>query len=114
MRETVYRLCHRDEWLAALEKGNYDGGTLDRRDGFIHLSTREQLGETASLHFSQARDLVLLTIDAGALGQHLRWEPSRGGALFPHLYGTLPLSAVVSSKDLPDDAENRTRGLEGP
>lgn len=114
MPETVYRLCRRDEWLAALEKGNYDGGTLDLRDGFIHLSTRQQMGETALLYFSEARDLVLLTIDAGALGEHLRWEPSRGGELFPHLSGALPLSAVVSSTDLPDDAENRARMLKCP
>lgn len=111
MQESIYRLCGLDEWRAAQEEGVYRGEPMDRRDGFIHLSTRAQLAETAALHFEEAQDLVLLTIDAGALGRWLKWEPSRGAKLFPHLYGNLPLSAVTASADVPDDPEIRARFL---
>ena len=75
--------------------GAYRGSAVDRQDGFIHFSTAEQAAETAAKWFAGQRDLVLVAVDADALGDKLKWEPSRGGALFPHLYGELPLKAVL-------------------
>lgn len=75
--------------------GHFTGSAIDRRDGFIHLSTREQVPGTIAAHFADAESgLVILEIDAASLPGELRWEASRGGALFPHLYGVLPMSAV--------------------
>jgi uncharacterized protein (DUF952 family) len=85
----VYKVCAASEWSAAVAAGIYRGSSLDRRDGFIHLSTSDQLEATLRLHFAGERDLVLIAFDPDALGATLRWEPSRGGALFPHLYGEL-------------------------
>jgi uncharacterized protein (DUF952 family) len=76
-------------------RGAFPGSPDDVRDGFIHLSTREQLDTTIERHFAGERELVVLEIDAAALSADLRWEPSRGGALFPHLYAELPMSAVA-------------------
>ena len=81
--------------------GVFTGAEVDRRDGFIHFSTADQVEETAARHFAGARDLVLVAVDADTLGAALKWEPSRGGALFPHLYGDLALSAVESVVPLP-------------
>ena len=92
----IYKILHRDEWLAARRAGAFGGSEIDRRDGFIHFSTAQQAQETARLHFSGQQDLVVLAVDAEALGSKLRWEPSRGGALFPHFYGTLALTRVVA------------------
>lgn len=92
----IYKILHRYEWLAARQAGELTGSEIDRRDGFIHFSTAQQAQETARLHFSGQRDLVVLQVDADALGSRLRWEPSRGGALFPHLYGTLATAHVVA------------------
>ena len=78
----------------------FAGATVDHADGFIHFSTAAQVAETAARHFAAEPDLVLVAVDADALGADLRYEPSRGGALFPHLYGTLPLSAVRWVKPL--------------
>jgi uncharacterized protein (DUF952 family)/ribosomal protein S18 acetylase RimI-like enzyme len=80
------------------------GAEVDRRDGFIHLSTREQLARTAELHFAGETDLLLLHVDPVKLGAGLRWEPSRGGDLFPHYYGELPGSAVVREVPVPDSS----------
>jgi len=91
----IYKICTRKEWDQAQALGHYPGSEVDRRDGFIHFSTGEQVPETAQRHFAQQVDLVLVAVDPTALGPALRWEPSRRGALFPHLYGDLPLSAVV-------------------
>jgi len=85
-------------------------GVYDRGPGaqaFIHLSTRDQVVESAALHFAGAADVLLLTVDAGALGPALRWEASRGGARFPHLYGDLPLDAVIAADPLPLGADGR-------
>lgn len=99
--ELIYHMCRRPEWELAMESGVYPGSAQDRADGFIHFSTAAQLPESARRHRSGQPGLVLLTVDANALGAALRWEPSRGGALFPHLYGALPVSAVRSIDDLP-------------
>jgi uncharacterized protein (DUF952 family) len=98
---TIYKICERALWEEAEQAGRFDGAAVDRRDGFIHFSTAAQVGETAARHFAGAADLVLVAVDADALGGALRFEPSRGGALFPHLYGALPLAAVRWVKPLP-------------
>lgn len=101
----IYHMCLRAEWEAALRTSTYAGSSQDRADGFIHFSTAEQLPESARKHRMGQPGLVLLTVDPQALGAALRWEPSRGGRLFPHLYGTLPVSAVRSVCDIPLDSE---------
>ena len=88
----VYKVCPASEWAAAVETGSYRGSAVDLRDGFIHFSTGTQLAETLRRHFAGQSDLVLVEIDPEDLGDALRWEPSRGGDLFPHLYGPLPVS----------------------
>ena len=97
----VYKIVATEEWAKAQAAGVFTGAAIDRADGFIHFSTAEQAPETAAKWFAGRSDLTLVAIDADALGDALRWEPSRGGALFPHLYAGLPMSAVVSSRPLP-------------
>ena len=97
----VYKICSRAEWAAAERAGVFAGSAVDRADGFIHLSAREQVEETARRHFAGQDDLVIVEIDAEQLGSALRWEPSRGGALFPHLYGPLPVTAATAVHPLP-------------
>jgi uncharacterized protein (DUF952 family) len=101
----IYHMCLCDEWELAVHSGTYAGSSQDRGDGFIHFSTAEQLPESARRHRRGQAGLVLLAVDPHMLGEALRWEPSRHGALFPHLYGTLPLAAVRSICDLPLDAD---------
>ncbi len=104
MSETViYKICGRSAWENAKTQGRYAGSAADRRDGFIHLSAARQVAETAHKHFSGRGDLVILALSAGALGASLKWEISRNGEKFPHLYGDLPVSAVVAEWDLPLD-----------
>ena len=98
---TIYKIAPATLWREAERAGAFTGAQVDLADGFIHFSTAEQVRETAARHFAGQADLVLAAIDADALGPALRYEPSRGGALFPHLYGTLPLSAVRWVKPLP-------------
>lgn len=95
---TIFKILHADEWREATADNVYRGSPDDRRDGFIHFSTAEQAAGTYEKYFSDKADLILAAIDADALGSALKWEPSRGGALFPHLYGDLPLSAVRWSR----------------
>jgi uncharacterized protein (DUF952 family) len=97
----VYKICERALWREAERAGVFHGAPVDARDGFIHFSTAAQAAETAARHFAVIDDLVLVAVDAATLGGALRFEPSRGGALFPHLYGPLPLSAVRWVKPLP-------------
>lgn len=104
---TIYKICTAAEWREAERAGAYRGSAVDRRDGFIHFSTAAQAAETARRHFADQRDLVLVSIDAGALGERLRYEPSRGGDLFPHLYGDLELAAVIRVEPLPLDDEGK-------
>jgi uncharacterized protein (DUF952 family) len=100
MTTTIYKILAEDEWHAAERDGRYRGSADDARDGFIHFSTAEQTPGTYEKYFSGKTGLMLVAIDAAALGGSLKWEPSRGGALFPHLYGDLPLSAVRWSRPL--------------
>jgi uncharacterized protein (DUF952 family) len=110
----IYKICPQGLWRDAEKAGVFTGAPVDRADGFIHFSTAEQVAETAARHFAGQGDLVLLAIDAAALGPALRYEPSRGGALFPHLYGTLPLSAVRWVKPLPFGAQGHLFPELGP
>ena len=100
----IYKICTAAEWREAERAGAYRGSEVDRRDGFIHFSTAEQAAETAGKWFAGQSDLALVAVDADALGDKLKWEPSRGGALFPHLYGPLDLKAVLRVDPLPLDA----------
>jgi uncharacterized protein (DUF952 family) len=104
---TIYKICRAAEWDAAVRAGAYRGSPADLRDGFIHFSTAEQVAETAARHFAAQHDLVLIAVDASVLGAALTWEPSRGGALFPHLYADLPVSAAQWVKPLPLDGTGR-------
>ncbi len=97
---TIYKICRTSEWGDAVRDGAFRGAAVDVRDGYIHFSTAEQVAETAAKHFAGQDDLVLVAVDADALGSHLKWEPSRGGALFPHLYADLPVSAALWVKPL--------------
>ena len=96
----VFKIVAADEWREAEAAGVFAGAAVDRADGFIHFSTAEQAPETAAKWFAGRDDLILAAVDAEALGADLRWEPSRGGALFPHLYAALAMSAVVWSRPL--------------
>jgi uncharacterized protein (DUF952 family) len=105
----IYHICPADAWHAAQAAGVYRGGPLDARDGFIHCSAPDQVAGTLRTHLAGQAGLVLLEIDPAALGDALVWEASRGGAAFPHLYGDLPVGAVVRVHDLPLDAQSRHR-----
>ena len=92
---TIYKICTADEWRRAFADGVFRGSPADLRDGFVHFSTAEQMAETAARYFAGRVDLVLVAFDDVALGPGLRYEPSRGGDLFPHLYGPLdPATAL--------------------
>ncbi len=95
----VYKICSRGEWDAAVRSGRFSGSAADRADGFIHLSTGGQMRETAARHFKDVDDLVLVAFAADDLAA-LRWEPSRGGDLFPHVYGSLPAAQAIWVKPL--------------
>lgn len=97
----IYKICSAALWRDAEAAGRFDGAPVDLADGFIHFSTAAQVPETAAKHFAGQDDLLLIAVDAAALGKALPYEPSRGGALFPHLYGPLPLSAVRHVAKLP-------------
>jgi uncharacterized protein (DUF952 family) len=98
---TIYKISIAALWREAERAGVFTGAPIDFADGYIHFSTAEQVQQTAALHFRGQADLVLAAIDADALGSALRYEASRGGALFPHLYGTLPMTAVRWARPLP-------------
>ena len=105
--QPIYHMCRRHEWRAAQAAGRYEGSSQDRADGFIHFSTAAQVEASAAKHRAGQDGLVLLVVDPARLGAALRWEPARGGALFPHLYGPLPLAAVLRVDDLPLGADGR-------
>lgn len=97
----VFKIFRRPEWDHLRDSGESSGAPVDLTDGYIHLSTAAQVTETAARHFAGESDLVLVALDIDALGADLRWEPSRGGQLFPHLYRPLRQSDVVWDKSLP-------------
>jgi uncharacterized protein (DUF952 family) len=100
MSEPVYKICSSAMLQEARGLGRFDGSADDARDGFIHLSARHQVAGTLAKYFAGQRDLVLLAVDPERLGERLRWEESRGGELFPHLYGPLDLDHVTSVEAL--------------
>jgi len=103
----IYKICEKALWLKAEAERQFCGSPADLRNGFIHFSTAAQLAATAAKHFAGARDLLLVAVDVAALGAALKWEASRGGDLFPHLYAPLPLAAVRWTRALPDEVGGR-------
>lgn len=101
----VYKIISRSAWRAAEAAGVFEGAPVDFADGFIHFSTAEQARETAARHFAGQADLLLVGFEAEAFGAALKWEVSRGGALFPHLYATLDPRGAVSVRPLPLGAD---------
>lgn len=97
----IYKICPAALWRAAERDGVFRGAPVDLADGFIHFSTAAQVVETAVKHFAGQFDLVLVRVQAHKLGDRLKWEPSRGGALFPHLYGPLDVRDVHKVEPLP-------------
>ncbi|MFV0281368.1 MAG: DUF952 domain-containing protein [Rhodoblastus sp.] len=98
----IYKIVPQAAWRAAEELGVFVGAPVDLADGFIHFSTATQVEETAARHFAGQRDLLLIACDSGGFGEKLVWEPSRGGALFPHLYGPLDPGAALGVHRLPE------------
>ena len=105
MADIIYKICPEALWREAEKVGRFDGAPIDLADGYIHFSTAEQVRETAAKHFAGQTDLLLVAVDAGPLGEALKWEVSRGGALFPHLYAPLDPSAALWVKPLPLGAD---------
>lgn len=97
----IFKIFRADEWAAFDSQGETLGAAIDLSDGYIHFSTAEQAGETAAKHFAGAEGLMLLAFDADALGDALKWEVSRGDALFPHLYRAMKTSEILWVKPLP-------------
>ncbi len=101
----IYKIVPAALWRAAETAGTFSGAPVDLADGFIHFSTGAQVAETAARHFAGQTDLLLVAVDAATLGPALRYEPSRGGALFPHLYAGLPAAAALWVQPLPLGAD---------
>ena len=97
----IYKILRSEEWAALQANGETPGAPIDVADGYVHFSTADQVRETAAKHFADAEGLKLLAFDDANMTGDLRWEPSRGGALFPHLYGPLRLTDMIWVKDLP-------------
>ncbi|MGB6349040.1 MAG: DUF952 domain-containing protein [Pseudolabrys sp.] len=104
---TIYKICRAQEWRNAERQAMFHGSEVDQRDGFIHFSTAAQVTETAAKHFAGQPDLLLVSVNTSTLGDRLKWEPSRGGALFPHLYGHLDPAAVTRVDPLPLGSDGR-------
>lgn len=113
MTEVAYKLVDRAEWTAALAAGAYGGSTVDLADGYIHMSTASQLAETARRHYAGRSGLVLVTVALAPLGEALKWEASRGGDLFPHLFAPLPAHADAPQRGLSVDADGVMRFDDG-
>lgn len=97
----IYKILTRGEWAAAEAAGRFEGSAADRADGYIHFSTAAQAGETARRHFAGQTELIVLEVEGDDLDAPLKWEPSRGGELFPHLYGALPVENVLAVHEAP-------------
>jgi len=107
MSTPIFKVVSRDLWAPAENDGVFNGAAIDLTDGFIHFSTAGQVVETVSKHFAGRTDLLLVTVDPEKLGDQLKWEISRGGELFPHLYGQLKMSAVCTVEELPIGPDGR-------
>jgi uncharacterized protein (DUF952 family) len=103
----IYKICPRGLWAAAEKAGVFQGAPVDLADGYIHFSTAGQVRQTAEKYFAGMDDLLLIACEGDAFGGRLRWEPARGGDLFPHLYAPLPTDAVLWAKPLPLDGDGR-------
>ncbi|HET9629472.1 MAG TPA: DUF952 domain-containing protein [Novosphingobium sp.] len=99
-RALAYKVLTADQWAQFQRDGVFKGAPVDLADGYIHLSTAEQLGETIAKHFAGQEGLIVAEVDLAAVGGSVKWEPSREGALFPHVYAVLPMCAVVASAPL--------------
>ncbi|APE42751.1 hypothetical protein BOO69_04425 [Sulfitobacter alexandrii] len=97
----IYKIFLADEWAALRRDGSTEGAPIDVADGYVHFSTAGQAPETAEKYFAGIEGLMLVAVDADAAGADLKWEPSRGGALFPHLYRRLTMDDVVWAQPLP-------------
>lgn len=107
MADTIYKILPERSWLEAVTRGRFGGSPIDVADGFIHFSTASQVRDTAAKHFAGGSSLLIVAVSTADLGAQLRWEPSRGGDLFPHLYAALPMAAVRWVEPLPLDAAGR-------
>lgn len=104
---TAYKILTADQWAMLSEAGRFAGAPVDLMDGYIHLSTASQVAETAAKHFGEQTGLMLVAVDLGVCGGAVRWEVSRGGALFPHLYDELTMAMVLWAEAMPLDADGR-------
>lgn len=102
-QKIVFKIATAEEWSKSTIAGSFDGSADDHRDGFIHLSSQHQLAGTLEKHFKGKRDLVLIAFEAAKLGPELKWEQSRGGELFPHLYTTITVSDALWQRRLSND-----------
>jgi uncharacterized protein (DUF952 family) len=105
----IYKILPRAEWASAQVIGRFEGSAVDRQDGYIHFSTAVQAEETARRYFAGLTDLVVLEVEGDDLGDSLKWEPSRGGDLFPHLYGPLAVGDVRAVHEAPLGADGAPR-----
>jgi uncharacterized protein (DUF952 family) len=107
--QCIYKIVDAIQWEQSVQTGEFSGAGIDKKDGFIHFSTASQVAETLERHFKGISGLLLISVDADRLGTALKWEVSRGGGLFPHLYSNLAMSAVVAQDPLPllDDGSHR-------
>ena len=104
----IYKICPASDWEAARTEGSFRGSAIDLKDGFIHLSAPHQVRETARRHFAGQQGLVLVAFEADDFGASLKWEASRGGDLFPHVYGVLPVGSARWVAPLPLGAQGHT------
>jgi uncharacterized protein (DUF952 family) len=107
MSDLIYKICTAAQWRYAEDRGVFEGAPIDIADGYIHFSTAAQVAETAAKHFAGQGDLLLVAVDAGTLGDGLKWEVSRGGALFPHLYAPFDPRGALWARPLPLGADGR-------
>ena len=107
MADIIYKILPERSWLDAVTRGSFGGSPVDVADGFIHFSTAAQVRDTAAKHFAGVPDLLIAAVSTVDLGAQLRWEPSRGGDLFPHLYAALPMAAVRWVEPMPLDSAGR-------
>ena len=101
----IYKIVSHEAWDEAVAQGRFVGAAIDLKDGYIHFSTAAQAQQTAALHFHGQAGLVVVAFEAGQLGAGLKWEPSRGGQLFPHLYGPLDPALALGFTDITLDPD---------
>lgn len=105
----AYKVLTGEQFATLQETAHFEGAPIDLADGYIHMSTAEQVTETVDKHFAGEDGLYVATIDLAGLGDAVKWEPSRGGALFPHLYAPLPLTAVLAHGPLEREDDGQVR-----